>query len=102
LQHEEKIRDRLAQARVWTAQLGQELRALGVRTFPTETSFFLADFAPHDATTLAEELPERGILSKPLNDPHLAHGQRRGDEDPIGAAHCKTRDQVELPLTFLV
>jgi histidinol-phosphate aminotransferase len=77
LQHEEQIRARLAQLRAWTAQLARELRALGVRTFPTETYFFLADFAPHDATTLAEKLRERGILIKPLNDPHLGRGFMR-------------------------
>jgi len=77
LQHEEKIRERLAQLRVWTAELARELRALGVRTFPTETYFFLADFAPHDATTLAEQLRAGGILIKPLNDPHLGHGFMR-------------------------
>jgi histidinol-phosphate aminotransferase len=40
LQHEDKIRTRVAQLRQWTEDLARELRALGVRTFPTETYFF--------------------------------------------------------------
>jgi histidinol-phosphate/aromatic aminotransferase/cobyric acid decarboxylase-like protein len=54
-----------------------QLRALGVKTFPTETYFFLADFSPHNATHLAEQLKNRGILMKPLNDPLLGEGYMR-------------------------
>jgi histidinol-phosphate aminotransferase len=43
----------------------------------TETYFFLADFAPHDAATLAERLRERDILVKPLNDARLGKGFMR-------------------------
>jgi histidinol-phosphate aminotransferase len=71
LRHEEKIRARAAQLRAWTEELAAELRTLGIRTYPTETYFFLADFAPHDAAHLAEALKARGILIKPLNDPAL-------------------------------
>ncbi|AJY71371.1 histidinol-phosphate aminotransferase [Geobacter sulfurreducens] len=77
LQHEEKIRMRAGQLRAWAEQLAAALRSLGVRTFPTETYFFLADFAPHDAGELALRLKERGILIKPLNDPHLGPGYMR-------------------------
>ena len=77
LLHAEKIRDRAVQLRAWAGQLAAELRALGVRTFPTETYFFLADFAPHDAGVLAEHLRERGILIKPLRDPLLGPGFMR-------------------------
>jgi histidinol-phosphate aminotransferase len=45
-----------------TSVTDAELRALGVRTFPTETYFFLADFAPHEADALAASLKERKIL----------------------------------------
>jgi len=61
----------------WTGQLAAKLRNLGVRTFPTKTYFFLADFVPHDAGQLAALLRERGILIKPLNDPHLGRGYMR-------------------------
>jgi histidinol-phosphate aminotransferase len=77
LLHEDKIRDRAVQLRAWAGQLAAELRSLGVRTFPTETYFFLADFAPHDAGVLAERLKERGILIKPLKDPQLGPGFMR-------------------------
>ena len=77
LRHEEKIRERTVQLRVWTDQLAADLRALGIRTFPTETYFFLADFSPHNASDLAGQLHERQILLKPLNDARLGVGYMR-------------------------
>lgn len=77
LQHEEKILERATKLRAWTEQLSAELRALGVRTFPTQTYFFLADFAPHDATDLADRLMGHGIFIKPLGDPILGSGFMR-------------------------
>jgi histidinol-phosphate aminotransferase len=77
LQHEDKIRSRIEQLRAWTEDLAAELRALGVRTYPTQTYFFLADFAPHDAAGLADRLRARGIFIKPLNDPVLGPGLMR-------------------------
>lgn len=77
LRHEDKIRGRLVTLRTWTEQLASDIRALGVRTFPTETYFFLADFAPHDAVDLARRLLERNILIKPLRDPILGPGFMR-------------------------
>jgi histidinol-phosphate aminotransferase len=63
--------------RQWTEELAAQLRALGVRTYPTETYFFLADFAPHDAAMLAERLKVQNILAKPLNDRRLGSGYLR-------------------------
>ena len=77
LRHEDQIRERVGQLRRWTAQLAEDLRGLGVRTFPSETYFFLADFAPHDAGTLAIRLRERQILVKRLGDPRLGPGYMR-------------------------
>jgi histidinol-phosphate aminotransferase len=77
LRNERKIRARVAEIRAWTRDLVAELRRLGFRTFPTEAYFFLADFAPHDAATLAERLREHDILIKPLNDPELGPGFMR-------------------------
>jgi histidinol-phosphate aminotransferase len=77
LEHEAKIRERIATLRAWTVQLAKDLRALGVQTYPSETYFFLADFAPHDATQLAERLRERQILVKPLGDRRLGPGFMR-------------------------
>jgi histidinol-phosphate aminotransferase len=77
LRNEDKIQQRVTQLRAWTEALGVELRALGVRTFPSETYFFLANFAPHDASALATELRARKILVKPLADPRLGRGFMR-------------------------
>jgi histidinol-phosphate aminotransferase len=77
LLHEEKIRARAALLRGWTEALAAELRGMGVLTFPTETYFFLADFAPHDASALATALKARGILVKPLPDARLGPGFMR-------------------------
>ena len=67
----------VGQLRKWTDDLAAELRALGVRMFPTETYFFLADFAPRQAHALAGFLKERHILVKPLNGERLGHGYMR-------------------------
>ena len=77
LQHESKIRQRAIELRSWASDLAAELRALGARTYPTETYFFLADFSPHDAADLAGRLRERGILIKPLDDARLGSGFMR-------------------------
>ena len=77
LRHEDEIRERVIRLRAWTDELAAGLRALGVRTFPTEGYFFLADFAPHDAAQLATSLKERNILIKPLSDAQLGPGFMR-------------------------
>ncbi len=77
LQHEDKIRQRVEQLRSWTQQLAADLRKLGVRTFPTQTYFFLADLAPRAAAELATELRQQEILVKPLADPTLGPGFMR-------------------------
>jgi histidinol-phosphate aminotransferase len=77
LQHEDKIHQRAAQLRLWTEALAAELRALGVRTFATQTYFFLADFSPHSAADIADAMRSRDILIKPLNDPALGPGFMR-------------------------
>ena len=77
LRHEDKIRARAARLRTWAEELSAQLSALGVRTYPTETYFFLADFAPHSAAGLADALRGKGILVKPLNDPFLGEGFMR-------------------------
>jgi histidinol-phosphate aminotransferase len=77
LRHEDEIRARAKLLRAWTEELAGQLRGLGVRTYPTETYFFLADFAPRDAAVLAEQLKKQNILVKPLNDPRLGPGYLR-------------------------
>jgi histidinol-phosphate aminotransferase len=77
LEHEDKIRARVTMLRGWTDELAAQLRAMGLRTFPTETYFFLADFGPRDAGELAARLAERAILVKPLDDKRLGPGWMR-------------------------
>lgn len=77
LEHENKIRARTTQLRTWTEALAAQLRVLGVRTYPSETYFFLADFSPHNAVQIAEALKSQGILVKPLHDPILGEGFMR-------------------------
>ncbi|OYW38714.1 MAG: histidinol-phosphate aminotransferase [Hydrogenophilales bacterium 12-61-10] len=77
LQHEDRIHARAAQLHGWTEALAAALRELGVRTYPTHTYFFLANFAPHDAAEVADQLRARDILIKPLNDSTLGPGFMR-------------------------
>jgi len=77
LQHEDEIYKRGVQLRAWTEALAIELQNLGVSTYPSETYFFLADFAPHDAAELAKRLLTHNILVKPMNDDVLGSGFMR-------------------------
>lgn len=77
LRNENKIKSRLTNLRQWTEALAADLRTLGVRTFPTKTYFFVADFSPWDAAELAQRLKQHEILIKPLNDRHLGPGFMR-------------------------
>jgi histidinol-phosphate aminotransferase len=77
LRNEDKIRARAVALRGWARELAVELEKLGAKTFPSETYFFLADVAPHDAALVATRLRERKILIKPLNDPTLGPGHMR-------------------------
>jgi histidinol-phosphate aminotransferase len=77
LRHEGKIAARLKQLRTWTEALAAALRKLGARVHPTQTYFFLANFAPRDAVELAARLRERGILVKALDDARLGRGYLR-------------------------
>jgi histidinol-phosphate aminotransferase len=77
LRNEDQIHARAAQLHAWTVALAEQVRALGVRTYPTHTYFFLADFAPHNAAEIADQLRRRDILIKPLNDPALGPGHMR-------------------------
>lgn len=77
LRYENKIRERAALLRGWARDLAVELEKLGAKTFPSETYFFLADLAPHDAGRIADWLRERKVLVKPLHDPRLGPGYMR-------------------------
>jgi histidinol-phosphate aminotransferase len=77
LRHEEKIRERVRGLVGWTAALAAEMAKLGVRTHPTQTYFFLADFHPRRAADVARDLRHHDILVKPLGDDRLGPGYMR-------------------------
>lgn len=77
LRNEDKIAERAVRLRDWAANLADRLERLGARTYPTETYFFLADFAPHNAADLAERLRRHRILVKPLANARLGLGFMR-------------------------
>jgi histidinol-phosphate aminotransferase len=77
LEHQGELERRLADLKEWARELAHGLERLGVRTFPTVTYFFLADFAPLDAQVVAEGLRERSILAKPLGEARLGSGFMR-------------------------
>jgi histidinol-phosphate aminotransferase len=77
LEQEDRIKDRIRSLRAWIEELAGALRGLGVRTFPSETYFFLADFAPRNAAEIAQALKEHQIFIKPLNDSRLGPGYLR-------------------------
>lgn len=77
LEHEDKIDRRVRDLRSWARRLASDLRSLGARTHPSQTYFFLADFAPLDARKLADRLHELGFLVKALGDGRLGPGFMR-------------------------
>jgi histidinol-phosphate aminotransferase len=68
LRHMDEIRARVEALKAWTRGLASELQNLGVRVYPSETYFFLADFSPLDGRDLARALEAKRILVKPLSD----------------------------------
>jgi histidinol-phosphate aminotransferase len=77
LRHGDKIRERATALRGWARELAKELEKLEVKTFPSETYFFMADFAPFEAGEIGVQLRHHQILIKPLNDPKLGTGYMR-------------------------
>lgn len=97
LEHEDMIEERIDDLRSWTTDLADDLERLGVRTFPTETYFFLADFSPRDAEDVADSLWERAIYVRPLNDDRLGPGFMR-----VTTARPEDNDRfVEMLQTIL-
>jgi len=77
LERQDEIHARAALLRGWAADLAAQMRALGARTYPSETNFFLAEFPGRDAAVIATELERRNVLVKPLLDPSLGAGYMR-------------------------
>ena len=61
LKNVDKITERVERLKEWTKELAESLENTGIKTYPTETYFFLAK-VPMNAERFAEELKKRSIL----------------------------------------
>jgi histidinol-phosphate aminotransferase len=77
LEHMDKIEQRIHRLKHWTRELASALTQLGIKTYPTDTYFFLADFAPYTGKEVADALAAASILVKPLEVPRLGAGFMR-------------------------
>ncbi|MDQ3205668.1 MAG: histidinol-phosphate transaminase [Pseudomonadota bacterium] len=67
--HLQWVRQRNAEQR---AQLGERLRARGLRVFPSQTNFLLVDFG-RDAGAVEAALLDRGVVLRPMRGYGLSH-----------------------------
>ena len=63
LRNVNKIIERVGKLKKWTKELANSLETLGIKTYPTETYFFLAKVPMH-AERFSQELKKRNILIK--------------------------------------
>ncbi len=59
----DKIKERVKKLKKWTGKLAKSLETLGIKTYPTETYFFLAK-VPFSSKIFVEELMKRNIMIK--------------------------------------
>ncbi len=71
LEHIEKIADRVKLLKDLTNHFAASLQKLGIKTFPTETYFFLGKIPKMDADEFAEALHKRDINIRPLHHGRL-------------------------------
>ena len=71
LEHIDKIKDRVAYLKDLTKGFAQSLHELGIRTFPTETYFFLARVPRISANDFSEALNKKNIHVRPLHQEGL-------------------------------
>jgi histidinol-phosphate aminotransferase len=71
LEHIEKIADRVKLLKGLSNNLATSLQKLGIKTFPTETYFFLGKIPKMDADEFAEALRKRDINIRPLHHGRL-------------------------------
>ncbi|MHB1415585.1 MAG: pyridoxal phosphate-dependent aminotransferase [Chloroflexota bacterium] len=71
LQHRDKMLERIRLLQAWTRDLARQLEALGIRTFPTTTYFFLGKVPNLTGDAFVAELRKRDILVKALHQPGL-------------------------------
>jgi len=61
LRNDDKIKERVKKLKKWTGKLAKSLKALGMKTYPSETYFFLAK-VPMNSKIFVEELMKRKIM----------------------------------------
>ena len=61
LRNDEKIKERVRKLKKWTEKLAKSLETLGIKTYPSETYFFLAK-VPTNSRIFVEELMKRNIM----------------------------------------
>jgi len=61
LRNDDKIKERVKKLKKWTKILAKSLETLGIKTYPTETYFFLAK-VPINNRIFVEELMKRNIM----------------------------------------
>jgi histidinol-phosphate aminotransferase len=66
LEHIEKIKERILTLKRLTRDFAESLQGLGIKTYPSETYFFLGK-VPTDADEFASKLSERNIHVRPLH-----------------------------------
>lgn len=65
LMHKDRITERATLLKGWAAALAADLEGLGIKTFPSETYFFMADFAPRDAAESPRSSRHEASSSRP-------------------------------------
>jgi histidinol-phosphate aminotransferase len=73
LEHVDKIRERVIVLRSLAKDFAGTLKALGVKTYPSETYFFVGKVPHMDADHFAEALGERNIHIRPLHHEGLGN-----------------------------
>jgi histidinol-phosphate aminotransferase len=71
LEHLDKIKERVIDLKSLTQDFAVSLRDLGIKTFPTETYFFLGKIPSMDADAFAKALSKRNIHIRPLHHERL-------------------------------
>ena len=72
LRYDEKIKERVRKLKQWTGKLAKSLETLGIKTYPSETYFFLAKI-PMDSKEFVEEMMKRKILIRPARQKGLGN-----------------------------
>jgi len=71
LEQMDKIRERVSMLKSLAGDFAESLKGLGIRTYPSETYFFLGKIAHMSADEFAAALGERNIFIRPLHEERM-------------------------------